>query len=188
MSFALQHNLNLIYYICVIIFDDAKGVTSVKKDNIGTALAIQYMHCDSLDSLEQRVLIQKKFYLAQSLGAKFGYQFNWYLRGPYSKDLTAVAFDVIPQGTSELVGYRLTAETAAILDKVNALGEHKPDSLTESSWLELLASLAFLHDEYGISGLNSETEVKDKLKEFKPWYSDCDVDTAWDVCQRNVHG
>lgn len=160
----------------------------MKKEYIGTALAMQHLNCGSLDSMEQRVLLQKKFYLAQSLGARFGFQFNWYLRGPYSKDLTAVAFDVIPQGFSELSGYRLTEKTAAVLNEVNALDDKRPGSMTESSWFELLASMTFLRDEYGISGLSDEDAVKEKLHSFKPWYSAGDIDLAWDICDQNIHG
>ncbi|MDR2869263.1 MAG: hypothetical protein LBV04_02325, partial [Deferribacteraceae bacterium] len=59
---------------------------------IGTALAIEYMRCNSMDSMEQRILVQKKVYLAQAFGISFNYSYNWYLRGPYSKKLTSDVF------------------------------------------------------------------------------------------------
>jgi uncharacterized protein YwgA len=55
---------------------------------IKLALALKHFGCKSIDNLEDRRLIQNKIYLAQKLGAKYGYPYRWYLRGVYSKDLT----------------------------------------------------------------------------------------------------
>jgi len=45
-----------------------------------------------LCSLDTRVILQKKVYFLQEFGCKLGYNFGWYLKGPYSTDLTRDAY------------------------------------------------------------------------------------------------
>lgn len=160
----------------------------MKREQIGTALAMQYMNCDSVDSMDQRVLVQKKFYIAQVLGAKFGYKFTWYLRGPYSKNLTANVYDILSQDLDELDGYELSEKACNICDKVNNLENENTVHLSVSDWYELLASIVFLRDNYGIDGLKDKRSIKSKLKELKPWYTDEQFNVAWEVCGEHING
>ena len=146
---------------------------------IGTALALKYLNCMSMKSLDQRILVQKKFYLAQAFGAKFGYHYNWYLRGPYSKDLTSAVFSILAQNPEELEGYSLSEEAEDLLYRFNQLEKKKPKDLSVSDWYELLASILFLRDDYGLNGLKEKTSVGKKLLEFKPWYLQKDINIAW---------
>jgi uncharacterized protein YwgA len=43
-------------------------------------------------SFEERLILQKAIHLAQQAGIPLGYHYSWYLRGPYSRDLTADPF------------------------------------------------------------------------------------------------
>ncbi len=45
----------------------------------------------SMDKFEDRLKIQKTLYLLQSFGIYLGYDFSWYLRGPYCTSLTTNA-------------------------------------------------------------------------------------------------
>lgn len=77
-----------------------------------------------------------------------GYRFRWYLRGPYSPDMTADAFGIVNAGESgktELAGWKLDAQTADVGKRLKSLlcraGESSAD---QARRLELLASSLFL--------------------------------------------
>ena len=46
----------------------------------------------SMDVFEDRLKLQKSLYLLQSFGIYLGYDFSWYLRGPYCTSLAINAF------------------------------------------------------------------------------------------------
>ena len=58
----------------------------------------------SMDNFDDRLKLQKLLYLLQSCGIYLGYDFSWYLRGPYCVSLTINAYalkeiyDDIPDG------------------------------------------------------------------------------------------
>ena len=47
----------------------------------------------NVDKFEDRIIVQKVIFLLQIKKVEFGYDFNLYLRGPYSPDLTKDMFD-----------------------------------------------------------------------------------------------
>ncbi len=94
-----------------------------------------------------RLILQKAVYLLQSAGVQLGYRFRWYLRGPYSPDMTAGAFGIIGEGSSaqeELRGWKLDAESKAVIDRLKPLLCEGDDKAAQASRLELLASVLFL--------------------------------------------
>lgn len=102
----------------------------------------------SVDSFDDRLILQKAVYLLQSAGIRMGYRFRWYLKGPYSPDMTADAFALTGSGAggaSELGRWKLDQESAAVAGRLQALlaapGEGKTD---RAKRLELLGSLLFL--------------------------------------------
>src|SRR5438105_1432600 len=52
----------------------------------------------SVESFDDRLILQKAVYLLQAAGVHLGYRFRWYLRGPYSPEMTAAAFGVLREG------------------------------------------------------------------------------------------
>ena len=48
----------------------------------------------SMASLEDRKKFQKTIYLLQAFGIDLGYEFIWYLHGPYSPELTRVGYAI----------------------------------------------------------------------------------------------
>jgi len=100
-----------------------------------------------IDTFEKRFMIQKKIYLAQLTGLDLGYRFGWYLRGPYCRELT---YDVYR--TVELMELRdedyqkkeLSSRAVRLASKAREIWDNRPNEISESDWLELLASLHFL--------------------------------------------
>ena len=56
----------------------------------------------SVETFDDRLTIQKAVYIAQQADVFLGYHYSWYLRGPYSRELTADAYSMagssIPEG------------------------------------------------------------------------------------------
>ena len=119
------------------------------RQQIGLKLALDALGIPvRLDSFADRLTVQKCVYLAQAAGIQLGYNFHWYLRGPYSSTLTRDAFGVVAElsaGTDESQGWNFdpaSIQRAAALRPLiqSAQGEDLAQKL------ELLASVHFLID------------------------------------------
>jgi uncharacterized protein YwgA len=102
----------------------------------------------SLDTFSQRFNIQKRIYLIQLIGHDLGYRYGWYLRGPYSRNLTVDAFtlrDELAGGDKEYEGLHLPARSTQRIERAKRLWA-VPAALAmgNDEWLELLASLHYL--------------------------------------------
>ncbi len=121
-----------------------------------------------INSLEDRVRVQKAVYLGQLSGIDFGYRFSWYLKGPYCSKLTKDYYELeeaINLGEDDFEKMKLKTSIREKLDNIYPLLE-KPEasSLADEEWLELVASYHYL---IGVRGCN-KNEAQDTLKEEKP--------------------
>ena len=122
-----------------------------------------------LDSFDDRMRLQKTIYLCQQTGVYLGYRYNWYLRGPYSPDLTRDAFALQAREKPELdemAGWNLDEPSIQKLGKISPLWRDKPEA-EQARWLELLASVLFLQRSYDgrgkdAAGLREILERNDK--------------------------
>jgi len=127
-----------------------------------------------LGTFSKRFNIQKKIYLAQITGIDLGYRFSWYLRGPYSTNLTEDAFalkDEIAEGVADHEDYQLLDEVTEVLDRAKELWEKpREPAISDDDWLELLASLHYLrHIAYRPPGAKRDfDEVFTLLVKSKP--------------------
>jgi hypothetical protein len=154
------------------------------RQQIGLKLTLKALDLPlRLDGFDDRMAIQKTIYLCQAAGVHLGYRYNWYLRGPYSPDLTRDAFALHAQDTSEsdeTAGWRLDTASLQKLDKIIPLWRDLPEG-ERPRRLELLASVLFLTRSYdgrnkNAAGLReilerndkhfSEEEVRQALKEL----------------------
>lgn len=95
----------------------------------------------NLGTFGGRLVLQKTIYLLQSYGLNLGYNFSWYIHGPYSPQLTKDAFRLqniysqIPAAefTDPKIERRLT-------EFLKFVGDKK----TDGDWLEQLACTHFL--------------------------------------------
>lgn len=102
----------------------------------------------NVHTFNDRLILQKSAYLLQMSGIHMGYRFRWYLRGPYSPDMTAGAFGIVNEGQygqEELQGWHLDKESAERARKLRPLLNRKGESKSgQVQRLELLASVLFL--------------------------------------------
>lgn len=145
---------------------------------LATAIVIRDLKCYSIDTIGKRILLQKKVYLAQDLGLPLGYGYSWYVHGPYSTDLTAVVYQIVPEGTEAIEGKTLKQPYCDIVNKVNRL-EDVIDlnelRLTVVQWYELIASIAYWYNRK----YKTEQEVLGIIHKTKPQFTDEQTTSAF---------
>lgn len=119
--------------------------------------------------LDHRIALQKLIFMLQNkknshLGSN--YSFNWYLRGPYSPDLSKDAF-----GAPQSEEIQISKESNDDITKLrNLIGHEVKDFDKQLDKLELFASVLYLLN----AGLNEET-ILDTIRKTKPWYKEDDI-------------
>lgn len=152
----------------------------VNNSQIATAVVLRDLECYSLETISERILLQKKIYLAQDIGLPLGYGYSWYIHGPYSTDLTAVAFQVIPEGCEAIEGKSLKAPYAAMISRVNDLAkeiETRELNIGVVQWYELVASIAYWYN----SGYETEEKIVEKLAVTKPQFTGTQVRAGYEA-------
>jgi len=150
------------------------------RQQIGVKLAIDALKLPfRVGTFEDRLIMQKAVYLAQTAGVNLGYYYHWYLYGPYSPSLTrdgfAIAMD-ISAGLDESKGWKLDDESSKRLEKIRVLFAEK-DSSKLAGKLELLASVHFLLDRKQASRVDP-SGITATLKRFNKTFEKEDVEDA----------
>ena len=150
----------------------------MNNSHIATAIAIRDLHCFTLESINDRILLQKKVYLAQDIGLPLGYGYSWYIHGPYSTDLTAVAYQIIPEGDTAIENHSLKEPFASMITKVNSLDnviDEQNLTISVVQWYELIASIAYWYKR----GHNTEEKAVEKIQETKPQFTEEQVKAGY---------
>lgn len=155
---------------------------------IGTRLALKALGVElNLSTFDGRLSVQKAIYLAKAAGLDCGHYFSWYLRGPYSAELTKDAFSIaaeIAGGEDESTGWKLDDQIAG---KLREIGQLIPsgDTSAAARKLELLASVHFLVDRLQVANADPESIVK-VLRRYDKDFSEREVETALE--ELRTHG
>lgn len=133
----------------------------------------------SVENLQDRITAQKLIYLADAAGVNCGdYSWNWYLRGPYSPSLTKVLYDN-QLNDINMKNYKLRDDVANVLDNLKGVMNNNL-GLSQSDWLELLASLHYLYHKHSLKDFGPLCQ---KLLEYKPKYRTKHVKCAFKVLE-----
>jgi uncharacterized protein YwgA len=139
-----------------------------------------------LDTFNDRMALQKTIYLCQAAGVHLGYRYNWYLRGPYSSELTRDAFALQANqnsGFDETAGWNLDQESIRKLEKTKLLWQGKSEA-ERPRWLELLASVLFLKRSY--AGRNKDgAGLRDILVKNEKYFSEDEIRSALQELERH---
>jgi uncharacterized protein YwgA len=120
----------------------------------------------SLDKFQDRLRLQKTVYLLQAFGIYLGYNFNWYLYGPYSPALARDAFKVMP--LSSRFGPQAFSD-GATEERFRSFVEFLGGQKNDPQWLELVASLHMLNRLYGGKG---KEVIFRKMAQKQPYLSE----------------
>ena len=115
------------------------------------SLLIDHLNVDfSIESKADRIRIQKIVYLASELGYKINddFKFSWYLNGPYCPALTRVYYSLrskLCSGVYDFIDKDFDGDET-VIDNIKQIIDSKPQGIKKmSDWLELVASILFLH-------------------------------------------
>jgi uncharacterized protein YwgA len=140
-------------------------------------------------TFDDRLILQKVVYLLQSAGIHIGYRFRWYLRGPYSPEMTAGAFGILREGEAaqrELAGWELDPKSKTRIAELKSLltnGAESKQGLARK--LELFASVLFLINTGQVAATDVE-KITTILKKNEKHYDAKDVRIA--VKELREHG
>lgn len=92
------------------------------------------------ETFDERLVIQKSIFLAQEAGVGLGYHFYWYLRGPYSRDVSADLDNLRHLNTE---GWVLDPQMRQKLHKLKRWFDGIPKE-GRPRWYEIIASIRFV--------------------------------------------
>ncbi len=148
---------------------------------LALAVALKELKCLSVETLAERLLIQKKMYLLQESGTNFGFIYNWYLKGPYCPYLTEKAYDITQNyNLKEFEQYTYKDVIAEKIEKINQMGKSESfirSKLEVPDWYELLASIHYLFKK---NQIKDKQKNKEDLLKYKPKYCAYHFDCAWE--------
>ncbi len=153
---------------------------------IASKLALDEIGQDlTLRPFSNRLILQKTIYLVQASGVHLGYSFTWYLRGPYSRELTADLFtarEELDGGADETSDWFLDEESTERIEQIRPLIE-VPQGFgrSKADWLELLASVHFLIDTGQISCRESDRidHMSKKLLDYNKNFTGNEIRMAY---------
>ncbi len=127
----------------------------------------------NLQTFGDRLILQKTVYLLQAFGIYLGYQFNWYLRGPYSPHLAKDAFSLDARWSRfEPVKFTNDVAEERLMEFLAFVAGHKK----EEAWLETTASAHFLAK---VHGLTDKDSIFEKIKRKQPRVTRKSFESCW---------
>ena len=115
----------------------------------------------SVNSFDSRIKLQKLAYLSDSFGISLGFNFSWYVYGPYSPQLTKVMFD------KEIGEPNNINDISNVEDNISKLKEFLKDDIDSADSLELIASLHYICSLYE-KPKDSKSNIISVLRDAKP--------------------
>lgn len=106
---------------------------------VGGILNRVYSQFDML-TFSNRLRLQKIIYLLQAYGINLGYNFSWYLHGPYSTELTRQAFNIANFSSLKQVKFEDNNVEERFKEFLSKLGDKKNSDF----WLEVASSIHLL--------------------------------------------
>jgi len=132
-----------------------------------------------LDTFNHRLAVQKVVYLAQAAGIHLGYDFHWYLRGPYSPDLTRDVFAVdaeAGEGTNEWARWQFDDQSKARLEELSSIVRPRGNPRSPAD-LERLASVHYVISRQGVSP-DDHTRLAERVRALGKRYDQKVVSAA----------
>ena len=125
-----------------------------------------------MHTFEHRLRIQKFVYLLQAFDVYLGYDYSWYLRGPYCTNLAASGFALTGFYDDIPAGAVMRFSSSSVNGRFERFKEFVGGRENDNAFLEMAASLHFLE---GVGGLGREeafARVSSKRPEFTREWGD----------------
>lgn len=112
-----------------------------------------------MNNFKDRLILQKMTYLIKKFDKSVNYEFNWYVRGPYSSDVAEDAYNAWKIPLPDI-----TPEDNRIAQNIKTIQSNK---LNEKDF-ELFASVYYLLDERNTA---EDNEIVFTVLSTKPWFT-----------------
>ena len=143
-----------------------------------------------MDNFDSRLYNQKAILIIQNMGiSELNYNFGWYLRGPYSSELTNDLFEAQPllnlinKGD---IDKDLIARDKSVLSKFKSLlvdlEAVKPNNKSITSKLEYIASISFIARR--LDSAQKKLLVLNFIKKSKWHLSNWPADEYWRIAEK----
>ena len=127
----------------------------------------------SIHTLDERVTFQKAIYLAQAMRVPLRYRYSWYIRGPYSRDLTRdyYALHEYPNHMAGAASQKSIREPfLTALRKLKAImSTPEGVDLVQKDWLELLSSVHFLRTSSRLDAARTRERIDAEKPSLSPY-------------------
>lgn len=144
------------------------SMVTIKEKVLSRVLDILTIGRPDMAEFSNRLQLQKIIYLLQSSGVSLGYGFSWYVKGPYSPELTKVLYEIYQNDTiyeeSKNIKFK---DNDAIVDKLQKFNDILGEDRNNITYLEVLASLHYINKVI-FSGNGDLDNLKKRLLEAKP--------------------
>jgi len=126
-----------------------------------------------LSSFDARLIFQKTIYLMQAFGLYLGFDFSWYLRGPYSPSLAHYGYE-IAKIDRELPLSKFSKPQSE--KKFEEFLEFLGSGRENAEWLEILASI---HLQKKLYPLKSKSDILQIVVQKQPYFTIDKCREAW---------
>ena len=139
----------------------------------------------SMDSFDQRLRVQKFVYLLQAFDVYLGYEYSWYLRGPYCSTLAAAGFALAGFYVDIPEGSRMRFVSSGANERFERFKEFISGREANTDFLEMAASFHFLE----AGGSLSRDQIFQKVLNKRPNFSEAECRRVqsrledWEVIQ-----
>ena len=104
-----------------------------------------------MGTFDHRLRVQKFVYLLQSFDVYLGYEYSWYLRGPYCSTLAAAGFALAEFYGDIPASSNMSFSSSAVHGRFERFGEFIGGYEDDTDFLEMAASFHFLEKGGGLS-------------------------------------
>ena len=124
----------------------------------------------SLDSFNERLVLQKLTYLGREVGLDSGFSFSWYVHGPYSPSLARLLYSMHDVGLLSRKWKLESNEEKEVTTAEKRLRQLLGDDLADPRALELIASTWYAIPP-GLKIEGGKEETINYLHDIKPKYT-----------------
>lgn len=146
---------------------------SVNGEVINLGLVLKNLNNFDMSTFAGRLTLQKTIYLMQAFGIYLGYDFSWYLRGPYSSPLAKNGFALQEIYHKIPTAGHFERDTQ---NKFEQFLEFIQDKKNDPDRLEILASIHFLKNIYQNM---SKAEIIDRVKKKQSYFKKEQCEQGW---------
>lgn len=126
-----------------------------------------------VDCAEDKQIIQKAVFLAESLKMDFDYKFGWHVRGVYSSPLTVDLYEIKDADSS----YTPTEEEKVLVIKLSSVKGALGDP---NKSFEIISTVLYAENERGMK----REEIIEFIKKVMPWFTGREIKIAINISEK----